>query len=57
VSLLGGNLFGGIGGADLDFGGVISSNWIKGATVLAGDRVLVGRPDMSPLGGGRGRVF
>lgn len=57
VSLLAGIFFGGIGGADLDFGGDMSSNWIKGAVVLGGERVLVGRSGIPFLGGGRGRVL
>jgi hypothetical protein len=57
VSLLAGTFFGGIGGADLDFGGATSSSWIKGVVVLGGDRVLVGRSGMPFLGGGRGRVL
>ena len=57
VSLLTGTFFGGIGGTDLDFGRVTSSNWIKGAVVLGGERVLVGRSGIPFLGGGRGRVL
>jgi len=57
VSLLGGIFFGGIGGADLDFGGVTSSNWIKGAVAFAATRVLVSRSGISFLRGGKGRVL
>ena len=57
VSLLAEIFFGGIGGADLDFGGTVSSSWIKGAVVFVAGRVLVGRSDMSFLLGGSGRVL
>lgn len=57
VSLFAGNFFGGIGGADLDFGGATSSSWIRGTVLLGGERVLVGRSGMSFLGGSRGRVL
>ena len=54
VSLLGGIFFGGIGGADLDFG-VTSSNWIKGVAAFVAAQV--DRSGMSLLGGGKGRVL
>lgn len=58
VSLLAGIFFGGIGGADFDFGGAMSgSSWIKGAVVFVVGRVLVARSGMSFLRGGRGRVL
>ena len=57
VSLFGGIFFSGVGGADLDFGGVTSSNRIKGAAVFAAVRVPVDRLGMSFLRGGKGRVL
>ena len=57
VSLPGGIFFGGIGGADFDFGGVTSSNCIKGSVALAAARVPVGRSGISFLRGGKGRVL
>ena len=57
VRLLTGIFFGGTGGADLDFGGVTSSNCIKGAVVFGGERVLVDRSEIPFLGGGMGRVL
>ena len=57
ASLLGGIFFGGIGGADFDFGGVTSSSWIKGAVAFAAARVRVDRSGMSFLRGGKGRVL
>jgi hypothetical protein len=57
ASLWTGIFFGGIGGADFDFGGTTSSSWIKGVFLCDGERVVVDRSDMSFLGGGRGRVL
>ena len=57
VSLLRGIFFGGIGGADLDFGRVAFSNWIKGVMAFVAARVLVGLSGISFLRGGKGRVL
>ena len=58
MSLLAENFFGGIGGADLDFGGDASdSSSIKGAVVAVVVRVPVDRSGMSFLRGGSGRVL
>jgi hypothetical protein len=55
VSLFTEAFFGGIGGADLDFGRVMSSNWIKGVVVFGGESVPVDRSGTPFLGGGIGR--